>query len=542
MRVLLVDDEAIQRKALRTELARLPIRRRITCFKEASNGRECLEVMADYCPHIVFLDLRMPVMGGLEVARVIAEEGRSRIVILTAYDDFKFAQEALQVGAIDYLLKPASREDLARVMNRVCDQLDTEEHDQREKDYLTAQLEKVRPLIELEYVNDIVNNSPLSHEAHLEKLELLNVRAPLQLSMVLEIDDYGQLNPEQVEPERQALKQRIAELMREEIGLVPAIVARLGTERIIALLGLPEALRTTSDQTRTWFMGLAETVRARVNTEYSVRLSIGLSRIRKNIVELHLAYEESMQALSYKFMLGSNQIVHVDDVDMRGIITAEYPIGLERQLLEAVRLGNTLKVSEVLPNLLSKAFIATTLDPSRSRIKATELFVIVSRAAGEGGAPQEELFEYTHATLNHILSAQTLAELRQTLEQGIQGLIKLITGVRNVRNQRLVTRAIDYIKDHYQEQVSLDDLARLVYLSPFYFSHIFKDEVGTTFIEYLTQVRIEEAKRRLRDTMVAVSIIAEQVGYNDVNYFSRVFKKVVGQTPTQYRGKLFEMM
>ena len=84
MRVLLVDDEAVQRKALRIELARLPISRRITDFKEASNGRECLDIMKEYCPQVVFLDLRMPVMGGLEAARIIAEEGRSRVVILTA--------------------------------------------------------------------------------------------------------------------------------------------------------------------------------------------------------------------------------------------------------------------------------------------------------------------------------------------------------------------------------------------------------------------------------------------------------------------------
>lgn len=539
--MLLVDDEAIQRKALRIELARLPIRQRITEFREAGNGRECLEIMAEYCPHVVFLDLRMPLMGGLEVAHVIAEEGCARIVILTAYDDFKYAQEALKVGAIDYLLKPASSEDLARVMNRVCEQLNAEEDDQREKEYLITQLHKVRPFIELEYINDIVNNSPLSPDAHNQKLELINIKAPLQISMVLEIDDFGPHTPELGEHEKQALKQRIAELVREEVGLAPAIVARLGSERIIALLGLPEALKPSSGQARAWLMGLAERVQTRVNMECSVKLSIGLSRIKKSLVELHLAYEESMQALSYKFLLGSNQIVHVEDVDVREIPASEYPIDLEKQLLEAVRLGNTPKISEVIPQLLGRAFVASALNPGKSRVKAIEILVVVSRAASEGGAPQAELLEYTHASLSQILAAQTLIELRQTLESGIESLSKLVTGVRNVRNQRLVARAIDYIKENYQDQVSLDDLARQVYLSPFYFSHIFKDEVGVTFIEYLTQVRIEEAKSRLKDTMVTVSIIAEQVGYNDVNYFSRVFKKVVGQTPTQYREKLFDM-
>lgn len=538
MRILLVDDEAIQRKALRVELSKINHEGTVLSFREAANGRECLDIIPEFSPHIIFLDLRMPVMGGLEVAQVVAGEHPGvKVVILTAFDDFKYAQEAVKAGAIEYLLKPASRADLCRVMDKVKLQLASEESARREKDYVLAQLEKVKPYIEMEYISDIINGTPMTIDVHQQKSELLNIRAPLQLCLLLELDESPASSSN--EPERQALKQRVNELLREEIGFVTFLSARVGGDRILALLSVPQGALTARDQGRTWVSGLAEKIRNRVNSECGLQISIGISRYSSSAEGLHKAYQESKQALGYKFMLGPNQIVHIDDVDLRDKDGQPYSLDLEKQLAEAVRLGNVDKVPAALKSLLDKCFLGGRLEANRARTRAAELIAVVTRAAAEGGAPQADLGEHSYECLQKALAAHTMQELTEVLSTGIAGMTALITGLRNVRNQRLVSRAIEYINSHYQDQVTLEDLARQVYLSPFYFSHIFKEEIGQTFIEYLTQVRIEEAKKRLRDSMVAVSIIAEQVGYNDVNYFSRVFKKVVGLTPTQYREKLF---
>jgi len=541
MRVLLVDDEAIQRKALRLELGRLKLNRRITEFREASNGKECMDIAADFCPHLTFLDLRMPVMGGLEAARWLKENSSTRIVILTAHDDFKYAQEALKLGAVDYLLKPTNQEELVQVVSTVCAQLDTDEQSQNEKKYLAEQLSKVKPFIELEYVNEIVSGTALGLDIHQQKCELLGLNGQLQTVVLLEIDDYGTLTPGLAESERQALKQRIADILRQEIGQVTSIVARLGANRLIVLLGLAEDCFAASAFPRAWVIELCERVQCKVNVECGVKISIGVSRSCTSPTDLSKAFSEADLALSYKFLLGMNRIVHVDDVDVRGTQPRYCSALQEKELFESVRLGNVEKVTSIVSAVLAECFTQPTLNVDGLRLQGAELFLVAARACGEGGAPAEELAAYKQQRLCELLGSQSLSELRLILEDGIKGLANLLAGVRNVRNQRLVSRAIEYIKENYHSQITLDDLARQVYLSPFYFSHIFKEEVGTNFIDYLTGVRLDKAKLLLEQTMVAVHIIATQVGYNDVNYFSRVFKKVVGLTPTQYREKMFKM-
>jgi len=539
--VLLVDDEAIQRKALRLELGRLNLNKRITEFREASNGKECMDIAADFCPHLTFLDLRMPVMGGLESARWLKENCSTRIVILTAHDDFKYAQEALKLGALDYLLKPTSHEELVQVVSKVCDQLDSDEQLQNEKERLAEQLSKVKPFIELEYVNEIISGTALGLDIHRQKCELLGLNGLLQTVILLEIDHYGALTPGLAESERQALKQRIADILRQEIGQVPSIVARLGANRLIVLLGLTEGGFAGSGFPRAWLIELCERVQCKVNAECGVNISIGVSRSCPSPTELSRAFSEADLALSYKFLLGMNQIVHVDDVDVRGTQSGYCSGHQEKELFEAVRLGNEEKVASIVSTVLIESFSQPTINIEGLRLQSAELFLVAARACGEGGAPAEELAAYKQQRLGELLGSQSLSELRLTLEDGIKGLANLLAGLRNVRNQRLVNRAIEYIKENYHQQITLDDLARQVYLSPFYFSHIFKEEVGTNFIDYLTSVRLEKAKVLLTQTMVAVHIIATQVGYNDVNYFSRVFKKVIGLTPTQYREKMFEL-
>jgi len=140
--------------------------------------------------------------------------------------------------------------------------------------------------------------------------------------------------------------------------------------------------------------------------------------------------------------------------------------------------------------------------------------------------------------LTGILSIVSFDELCLMIRNVLDSMLDNVYETRNVKNADTLSTVLHYIRENFSRQITLDDAAHSVYLSPFYLSHTFKDELGITFIEYLTRVRMEEAMKMLADKSLSMQAIAEGVGYDDASYFSKVFKKNVGVTPNKYRMRL----
>ncbi len=538
VRILLCDDEAIQRSALKysvTRLADLPLS--IEEVQEAVHGKQALELMQSFRPDIVFLDLRMPVMGGLEAAKLITEQyPEVQIVILTAYDEFNFAQEAIKVGVRDYLLKPASEADLQRVLKKLMCQVIDRQEKARMLESLKKRLAEARPYIQLEYISDLLNGTWVDEAAIDQRRDFLGLEMHPELVMLLELDEPGQFGKGQSETERQLLKEQIRLIIKQETRSFPALISRLGGERLAILLNSPDSSMTDRERL-VWVISVAERIRIRINQETGQSVSIGLGRSYGEPRGLHQSHQDAQKALRFKFVLGCNHTIHIDDIDISQVRSAEYPYDLESKVSESLRLGDEQSARDALKALVNALCLQGWEHPETVRWRVLELFVILARSAAEGGADPDQLSECNLQYLESLQSVGTLSEMHGAILQAGDRLLELVLNVRNMRHQRLIMRATQYMQEHFNQALSLEDLARVVYLSPFYFSHIFKEEMGMTFIEYLTSLRINEAKRLLRDTLLAVGTIAEQVGYNDVNYFSRVFKKVVGMTPSQFRDK-----
>lgn len=215
-----------------------------------------------------------------------------------------------------------------------------------------------------------------------------------------------------------------------------------------------------------------------------------------------------------------------------------YPLHKEKELLGRVRLGDRTGAREILNEILGEIFLynAGNLDVIKARV--LELVVVLSRAAVEGGARLEKMLGLNYELLTGILSIATFDELCMTLKDILDNMLDNVYESRNVKNAETLGTVLRFIRENYSRPITLDDAARSVFLSPFYLSHSLKDELGITFIEYLTRVRMEEAKKLLADKSLSMQAVAESVGYDDASYFSKVFKKNVGVTPNKYRTTL----
>ncbi len=217
-----------------------------------------------------------------------------------------------------------------------------------------------------------------------------------------------------------------------------------------------------------------------------------------------------------------------------------YPLEKERELLGYVKLGDRTRAKEILNDVLGSIFFCNVdfLEQEHVEImkaRILELVVVLSRAAVEGGASLEKLLGYNFKYIQELLEIKPVEEIWAWTVKVLDHFIDAVYESRNTKNFKLITEAMEYIKENYNKELTLDEVAQSVFISPYYLSHLFKDELGKTFVEYLTEVRINEAKKLLKNTKKSITRIAEEVGYYDSSYFSKVFKKQEGMTPQQYR-------
>ncbi len=217
-----------------------------------------------------------------------------------------------------------------------------------------------------------------------------------------------------------------------------------------------------------------------------------------------------------------------------------YPLEKEKELLGKVKIGDRTGAKEILNDLLGAILLDNLGRPEVMKARILELMVVLSRAAVEAGASLEKLLGLNYQYVQEFADIEPL-QVHDISAWIVKVLDKFMDIVYNVRNEKkfgLVEKAISYIGNTYSDlDLSLDSVAEELYISPYYLSHVFKDELGMTFIEFLTKVRLEEAKKLLRNGNQNMIEIAEKVGYANSSYFSKVFKKHEGVTPTNYKAQ-----
>jgi len=212
-----------------------------------------------------------------------------------------------------------------------------------------------------------------------------------------------------------------------------------------------------------------------------------------------------------------------------------YPIEKERELLNAISLGNKPLSQKLLNEILGHIFFASGNKFELIRARVMELVVLLSRAALEGGADMKQIFGLNFQYLNQMQRFQSLDELTPWLSRIMERFTDLVFNMTNVKHKDVIFKSIDYIRNNYMKKITLDDVAAHVYLSPSYFSKIFKEEMDTNFNAYLNRVRIEMSKKLLSDPSISMVDVSNIVGFEDQSYFSKVFKKMTGQSPKKFR-------
>lgn len=537
IKVFLVEDEMVIRRGIKNSID-WEKEGYIFCG-EASDGELAYPMIIKEKPDILITDIRMPFMDGLELCKLVKKElPNIKILILSGYDEFDYAKEAIRLGVTEYLLKPISSGKLLEALNGVSESIRREKED---KDLVRKYMEEMRENTEHEkqkfFEQMIAGNLSMADALETGKKYEMNLSAGMY-NLLLFRFTLGEEN------------RKSGELLGEAEYAIEKLTERLeyvfefqrGVEGWAFLL-MADNEEQMSERVKELSKDLEEIMKNYSTIAYFGGIGQPVARLR----ELEESFREAERALAARFTMELNRIISVEDIRMAQNvdtlddieITSFGEIEKTRTMLEKfLNNGAEDEIDEfvdVYINELPEENLKSVL--MRQYIIMDAYIVMMSFCEkiegieGEMQAQSEEL-------KNSMKTSQTLEEIKNYIRM----LLKKIIGVRDTISGRRYSDIIEIAKDqirktYMSDEISLNTIAAEVGMSPSYFSSIFSKEMGKTFVEYLTEIRMDRAKELLMCSLMKTSEIGYEVGYKDPHYFSYIFKKTQNCTPKEFRAR-----
>lgn len=531
-KLLIVEDEQLEREAIRFIVEKhCP---QIVVAGEAGDGESAVACAQRDLPDMIIMDIRIPEMNGLETTRRIKSFlPDCKIIILSAFDEFNYARQAISLGATEYLLKPARPHELVKVLDQVVGQLDQMKRRRWEEIHLREYFDGAKPYIQMSFVYDVIGGCIEDQALLRQRAAFLGLDADPGLAMVVMIDSVNRLTRQEKAPKPQVADQKLYREICSFLGK-NAMVTPFTNDKMIILLSLeseqePERLKTETAI-------LAGHIHDIIQKEAGRTATIGIGRYYSDSREVYKSYMEAVSACQCSFFPGTKSIHFFDEQRDQEVNIFHYPYQNERLVLEQVRCGDRRAARDSLNTLLESVFQATT-STETLKVCALELLIVLSRAAVEGGASLEKLTLQNFTLINKLVECTNHNQLYYLLMNSLDRFLDNMIDNRTTVNSRMINQACNYILNNCQRNLTLEEVAQTVHLSAFYFSRVFKQEKGCNFVEFLTKVRVERAKKLLINTELSVVRIALESGYQDASYFCRVFRQEAGLTPNQYRNQ-----
>ncbi len=529
MKLLIVDDEEDVRNGIRGMIDWQA--NGIEVCGEAEDGERALHYASLLQPDILLMDIRMPEMNGLQVAEALKEAGNAaKIILLSGYDDFVFAQQALKFGVSEYLLKPCLPEEILATVLK----LKTDIRQEREKRDMYASIqamfdEQLQHLKE-SFLLKCLRNELASTEDPKENFDIYKIKLPPRQAnvTVVRIDDYGDFV-------RHALDRDVAFLRLSVRNAAEAFVgSRLRLEVIDDQDDIVLVSHLASEDDESALLEGLSRMQEELKTRLGFTVSVGTGRTYADIGQLHLSYSEAVQAMEARFALGVGCLIRYDELAETASPAPNYPFSEEKQIVHSVKNGNY----DGLERQIDAFFAALGPgSPSRDHVARCCMALLLSlyHLCLETRSNPDDIFGKGLASIDELVNATSLQQMKANVLSATEAVSRKINSRKT--GHKTIEQAVDYIQTHYANELTLETVSNSVYVNPNYFCLLFKQTMNIKFIDYIHKVRIEKACEGLEAYPYKTYEIAAKVGYANEKYFCQIFKKHTGLTPSQYRER-----
>jgi two-component system response regulator YesN len=500
-KILIVDDE----KNIRLGIQAM-IKREFPAFETytAADGREAVDLMDQINPDILITDIKMPKLDGIQLIKELQDrEKKPALIILSGYDDFAYAKEAIKYKVQDYLLKPVNRSELFNTVNTIIKELESSNKMtyQHMDEYRASQL------------NYILLNENLQSEqigCLYKKMEIQSYENGYYVGVI------------DVEKNIDA-----ANFLMRVNQMIPAEKE----EQTISFLDKDNRTIIITEDNQ-----LFSHLKGQLARDRHLQFTIGVSERAEDLNELRKTYEQAAYALKYHFIYHRSQLIFHDKIIAKQNLVP-VPTDLINKISNMLGTERENEIKSYLLQIMDFDVIASSsIEYLESLNKEINDVIFKGFFARLG----EESLE-TFTTLNKIGSIYNFDhfyEYFHALEDLLMRIHEYNKQIKSVYSeQKYMDRAIEYIRENYHKDLNLAVVSNYISLNYSYFSHMFKEFTGQNFVDYLKMVRIEAARGLLRESDYKVFEISEMVGYKNPKQFARVFREIEGISPKEFREK-----
>lgn len=531
-RIILVDDEEEVRKGIIRKIDWETLGFQVV--GDAENGEEALEMIEQLEPDMVMTDIRMPYMDGLTLSAKIRQKYPSiKILIFSGFDDFEYAQQAIKLNVTEYILKPVNVEELTEILNRVHENLDEEIEQRRDVRRLRESYQRSLPIIRELFLNDLVKGNADMTTAE-EKLreyqvDILDARKWLVAVINMEPEEAAEGLPATLHRERELIPISVKQLVEDHLKSYCRFTVFSDTAGLVLLLAVDE------DNTQTGLINLFEDICKEIKKILQVTVTVGIGHSAPNLAQLDKAYQSAADALGYKAIVGTGKPIYINDMEPVGRGRLLLDSKDEADLVAAVKFGGREAIGQVVQTLIGR------MDDAKVHVRQYQVYMIsiincLTKLMQQYDLNLDHMFEQEEPYLAMLTGMPNRENFAAWLIRVACRLHEELNLERDKTTRKVILDAKQYIQDHYTDpDLSVEMICRELHMSPAYFSTVFKKETGQSYVAYLTEIRLNRAVELLNETDDKTYVIAKKVGYQEQNYFSYVFKKKFGVSPTRYR-------
>lgn len=489
--LLIVDDEQWIRKGITAKLSNHELL--ISRIYEAESSEEALEIMKVKDIHLIITDIRMAELNGLQLIRKVKEKQDTKFIVISGYAEFDYAKEALELEVSGYLLKPVKESELVELIEKVTNEL-IEQSNFDQEHYVQEQ--KINEYFQ---GTEVAGDDSLNYEYY--SLAIIDIALKWQQNIV------------------DIKKKIITAFETTESRCKTYVVNNYSDNKQILVLFMSNE-RSEVHKARNWYLFNSY---HKVKENCTATIIVGVSNISEHIDRK--LYEQANDALLNKFISGPDNIYYYKNQNNL-ISFKDHDIKQLERYIQCKDIKNIRKFIDEI--FYDKKFNEENIVSIKYLFDEITNYIRY-RFRQEAQGPIPKVFQDNL----YITFFNDLNELKSEIIAYIEDHLYDVVEVGNVKD--IIRKARKYVDMHYDEELTIKDLAYKVGINSNYLSTLFKKETGKTFTKYLTDMRIDNAKKLLVDTEANVAQISKSVGYHDPGYFYRVFKKQTGQTPLAYR-------
>lgn len=533
-KVIVVDDESEIREGI---IRKIPWNELgFEVVGDAENGVDALELAELTLPDVVISDIKIPFMDGLTLASRIREINLSaHVIIISGFDDFDYARRAVALNVAAYLLKPINAQELSNILSQLKLKLDKERSEQRDMNSLKELFDTSLPVLREQFLHELLSGN--SDEKYLkQKMESLKIELQVDEAHPLVVAYIGEgvkIPEEMSEKAHRAdpvlvpffIKQTVDEMLAKTYRIL-SVVRGEGVNLFVTLDTAGDVVRFVRD---------LNTLCQFVQSILTQNVCAGVGNVVYSLADLGQSYQEASTAYLHSSFSGKQQALFIGDIEPTQI--QEFPF--TKNDWHDLSIAITMQSGEQLDESLDKLFLKLSGFTWQKRLiqeLGLDLLTGLMQLMRSYDLNEDHVFGQDSNLIEDIAACQLLTDLERWTRRTCLKIAEEIRLLRKTSAERLANEARTYVLNHYSNpNLSVETICSILNVSPAYFSTTFKKQIGQSFISFVTEIRMNEAKRLLETTEEKTYVITSKVGYLEANYFSYAFKKYFGISPTRYR-------